>query len=197
VPIAGLAILPLLVGLALVFSPIHIALLEMVIDPVCSIVFEAERAERDAMRRPRRDPSEPLLTSRFIWWSLLQGVLILALVAAIFVLALQRAMPDEDARALTFAALVATNAGLVLVNRSSSASLWEALQRPNPTLWWMLGTIAAILSGILMVPTARHLSGFGPLHGDDLAIALLAGLGTLVLLEAIKRVIYPSAPVSG
>ena len=197
VPIAGLAILPLLLGLPLVLSPIHIAFLEMVIDPVCSIVFEAEDAERDTMRRPPRDPSEPLLTRRSVWWSLLQGVLVFGLVAAIFLLAVRQGAPDEDARALTFAALVATNAGLVLVNRSSSASLWAALRQPNPVLWWMLGTIAAILAGILLVPPARRLFGFGPLHGDDLAIVLIAGAAVLALLEAAKRMIYPPSPAPG
>ena len=197
VPIAGLAILPLLFGFPLIFSPIHIAFLEMVIDPICSIVFEAEGAERDAMRRPPRNPSEPLLPRRFVWWSLLQGVVVFALVAAIFMLALQQGMPDVDARALTFAALVATNAGLVLVSRSSGASVWAGLRRPNPALWWMLGTISAILGAILLVPPARQLFGFGPLHGDDIAIALLAGVGILVLLDAAKRLIYPRYPVPG
>jgi Ca2+-transporting ATPase len=197
VPIAGLAILPLLFGLPLVFSPIHIAFLEMVIDPVCSIAFEAEAAERNAMRRPPRDPSEPLLTPGFIGWSLLQGAFVFALVAAIFVLASQQAMPEEDARALTFTALVATNAGLVLVNRTSSASVWAALRQPNPALWWMLATISAILASVLLVPPARRLFGFGPLHGGDLAIAALAGVSVLVLLEATKRMIYPRSAFRG
>jgi Ca2+-transporting ATPase len=65
VPIAGLALIPLLFGLPLVFWPLHIAFLEMVIDPVCSIVFEAEGEERDTMRRPPRDPAAPLLTAGF------------------------------------------------------------------------------------------------------------------------------------
>src|SRR5207342_3463562 len=60
VPIAGLALIPLLFGLPLVFWPLHIAFLEMVIDPVCSIVFEAESEEPDTMRRPPRHPSSPL-----------------------------------------------------------------------------------------------------------------------------------------
>ena len=100
-------------------------------------------------------------------------------------------MPEEDARALTFTALVATNAGLVLVNRTSSASVWAALRQPNPALWWMLATISAILASVLLVPPARRLFGFGPLHGGDLAIVALAGVSVLVLLEATKRMIYP------
>ena len=56
VPIAGLALLPLIFGLPILFGPMHIAFLEMVIDPVCSLVFEAETEEDDVMRRPPRSP---------------------------------------------------------------------------------------------------------------------------------------------
>src|SRR5215469_1248386 len=84
VPIAGLALLPLLTGMPLIFTPVHIAFLEMVIDPVCSIVFEAETEEADVMARPPRDPRSSLFSSSLAWWSLLQGTLVLALVAAIY-----------------------------------------------------------------------------------------------------------------
>ena len=64
VPIAGLALLPLLFGLPILLGPIHIAFLEMIIDPVCSLVFEAEAEEDDVMRRPPRDPEQPLFSAR-------------------------------------------------------------------------------------------------------------------------------------
>ena len=57
VPIAGLALMPLALGLPILFGPIHIAFIEMVIDPVCSLVFEAESEEEDVMRRPPRPQS--------------------------------------------------------------------------------------------------------------------------------------------
>jgi Ca2+-transporting ATPase len=192
VPIAGLALLPLLFGLPLIFSPLHIAFLEMVIDPVCSIVFEAESAEPDAMRRKPRDPAAPLLTTGFVVWSLMQGVLVLALVAGLFIAALHRGLPEADARALAFAALVATNVGLVLVDRAGSASLFGAFRQPNPALWWVLGVTSAILALIFWVAPARELFGFGQLHGDDIAVALLAGLAALFLLDWMKRAIGPS-----
>ena len=87
VPIAGLALLPLLFGLPILFGPMHIAFLEMVIDPVCSLVFEAETEEDDVMRRPPRSPDEPLFSGQLIGWSVLQGAFAFALVAAIFVMA--------------------------------------------------------------------------------------------------------------
>ena len=132
VPIAGLALLPLLFGLPILFGPMHIAFLEMVIDPVCSLVFEAETEEDDVMRRAPRRPDEPLFSGRLIGWSLLQGAFAFVLVAVIFVVALGRGMPEAEVRSLSFFSLVLTIVSLILVNRSFSASLLTALRRPLP-----------------------------------------------------------------
>jgi P-type Ca2+ transporter type 2C len=191
VPIAGLAVLPLVFGWPLILSPLHIAFLEMVIDPVCSIVFESEPAEEDTMLRPPRDPAAPLFTTGFVVWSLLQGVLVLAVVTGLFVFARDRLLPDEEARALAFAALVATNAGLVLVDRAAGASLVAAFRRPNPALWVVLGITSSILASVMLIGPARELFGFGPLHWHDLAVALGAGLLALLILHVLKRVIGP------
>jgi Ca2+-transporting ATPase len=191
VPIAGLALIPLLFDLPLVFWPLHIAFLEMVIDPVCSIVFEAEAEEADTMRWPPRHPAAPLFTAGFVIWSLLQGGLVLALVAGLYVMALRQNLPEPDARSLAFAALVAANLGLVLVNRSLSASLFAAFTRPNAALWWVVAATAAILAGVILFPPARELFHFGPLHGDDITVAVAAGLIALLLLELAKRLVQP------
>jgi P-type Ca2+ transporter type 2C len=186
VPIAGLALIPLLFGLPLVFWPLHIAFLEMVIDPICSIVFEAEPEEENVMRRPPRDPDQPLFTAGYIIGSLLQGTLVLAFVAVLFDGALSRGLPEEEARSLAFAALVATNLGLVLVNRSHGASLWAILRPGNTALWWVTGTTAAILAGIILFEPARVLFHFGPLHLHDIGVAFGSGLLILVVLELAK-----------
>jgi P-type Ca2+ transporter type 2C len=191
VPIAGLALIPLLFGLSLVFWPLHIAFLEMVIDPVCSVVFEAEREEADTMRRPTRNPTEPLFNARFSAWSIVQGALVLALVAGLFVMALRQGLPEADARALAFTALVAANLGLVLVNRSLSASIFAAFARPNAALWWVVAATAIILAAVILFPPARDLFRFGPLRADDLAVALGSGLLMLLLLETAKKLAYP------
>ncbi len=187
VPIAGLALLPLVFGLPIIFSPIHIAFLEMVIDPVCSLVFEAETDEEDLMRRKPRAPEEPLFSWPLIGWSLLQGGLVFGLVGAIFVIALQRGMPDDAVRALAFFALVLSIVSLILVNRSFSTSLAAAFRRPNPALAWILLTITVILSLSLLWPAASALFRFGPLHADDLALTLAAGIGVLIVLETLKH----------
>ncbi|MBI3703673.1 MAG: cation-translocating P-type ATPase [Rhizobiales bacterium] len=187
VPIAGLALLPLIFGLPIIFSPIHIAFLEMVIDPVCSLVFEAETDEEDVMRRKPRPPEAPLFSWPLVGWSVLQGGLAFGLVGAIFVIAHQRGMPEDEVRALTFFSLVLSIVSLILVNRSFSTSLVAAFRRPNPTLAWIILTIAMILGLSLLWPATSALFRFGPLHADDLALTLAAGGVVLVVLETLKH----------
>ena len=163
VPIAGLALLPLLFGLPILFGPMHIAFLEMVIDPVCSLVFEAETEEDDVMRRPPRAPDEPLFSGPLIGWSLLQGAFAFVLVAVIFVVAFRRGMPEEEVRALAFFSLVLTIVSLIFVNRSFSASLVTALRRPNPALALVLLAVTTMLSLTLLWPFA---SGSLPLRAS-------------------------------
>jgi Ca2+-transporting ATPase len=186
VPIAGLALLPLVFGLPIIFSPIHIAFLEMVIDPVCTLVFEAETEEEDVMQRPPRPPDEPLFSGALIVWSLLQGFFAFALVAAIYVLAYRRGVAADEARALAFFSLVTAIVALIFVNRSFSASLAVAFRRPNRALKFVLAGIVAILGLTLLWPAAATLFRFGPLHPDDLAITLAAGFVVLVALELLK-----------
>jgi Ca2+-transporting ATPase len=186
VPIAGLVLLPLLFGLPILIGPVHIAFLEMVIDPVCSLVFEAEAEEDDVMRRPPRSPDEQLLSGAMIGWSLLQGVFAFLVVATIFVVAIGRGMPEAEVRALAFFSLVVTIASLILVNRSFSASLLTALRRPNQMLVLVLIAVLTMLGLTQLWPFARELFRFGPLHMDDLAVTLGAGIGVLVLLEVLK-----------
>lgn len=186
VPIAGMALLPLVLGMPILLGPVHIAFLEMVIDPVCSLVFEAETEEEDVMRRPPRSPNEPLFSRALIAWSLIQGTVAFALVATIFVVASRRGMPETEVRALAFFSLVMTIVGLIFVNRSFSASLFEALRRPNTSLALVLITVMAILGVTLFWPFASDLFRFGPLHLDDLALTVGAGVIVLVLLEVFK-----------
>ncbi|MDP3136160.1 MAG: cation-translocating P-type ATPase [Burkholderiaceae bacterium] len=186
IPIAGLALLPLLFGFPLVLTPIHIAFLEMVIDPACSIVFEAEPDEDDLMRRPPRSPASRILSGGLIGWSLVQGVLAFAVVAATFAGGLVREMPENELRALVFVSLVLINTSLILVNRSFSSSMLSAIVRPNLSLWVLLFGVCAILFVSLTWPPAMDLFRFGPLHLDDLSVSVLAGLAVLVILELIK-----------
>lgn len=185
-PIAGLAILPLLFGLPIILGPIHIAFLEMVIDPVCTLVFEGEEEEPDIMDRPPRSPTERLFSAGLIGWSITQGLTAFAAVAAIMFYGADKGMPADELRALTFFTLVIVIIALILVNRSFKASVAAALGRPKPALLVVLATVSALLALVNMWPFAQGIFRFGPLHIDDLALTASAGLGVLLVLEVIK-----------
>ncbi len=186
VPIAGLALIPLLFGLPLLFGPIHIALLELVIDPVCALVFEAEDDEADIMTRPPRAPDEALFSWRMIAWSVFQGGTALALLATLLFAETASGMVESELRALMFFALIAAVLALTFVNRSFSASLGQALLRPNTALRMVLLAVTAITGAILFIPAAQTLLKFGKIAWSDMALAGGLGIILLVLLEVGK-----------
>ena len=186
VPIAGLALLPLFFGMPILFGPIHIALLEMVIDPVCALVFEAEREEDDIMRRPPRDPAEALFSLPMVAWSVFQGGLAFAMLATVFLVESSAGMPEAEVRALVFFALIAEIVALILVNRSFSASLGEALRRHNAALRYVGAAIVGVTALILFLPAAQTLLKFGAIAWIDLVLAIALGLALLLMLELCK-----------
>ena len=173
VPIAGLAVLPVLLGWPLILLPVHIVFLELIIDPACSIVFESEREERDVMRRPPRPVGEPLFDRRTVVFSLLQGCGVLLVTAGVLVRALIGGLPEEDARVLTFATLVVADLGLILANRSVSrygvcrAAAAQHGAGPGRR------RRGAVLVAVVSIPGLRDLFRFGVLHPDDVAVIVV------------------------
>jgi Ca2+-transporting ATPase len=186
VPIAGLSLLPLLLGFPLLFAPVHIAFLQLVIDPVCSIVFESEPEEGDVMRRRPRERNAPLFSEALMAWSAFQGAVVLLAVGALFVGLLRLGVPEAGARAAAFVALVASNFGLIVVSRSRSASLATTLGRRNRAFWRMLAMTVALLAAALAIAPVRALFRFSWPGTGNLAVALATGIAVLVTLEGMK-----------
>ncbi len=186
VPIAGMALLPALLGWPTLLYPMHIALLELIIDPACSLAFENEPAEGGLMQRPPRDASAPLFGGRTLGLALLQGLGVLALVMAAFAWNASR-LSEPQARAFAFATLVVGNLALILSNRSASRPLWHSLRTPNTTLWAVIGGATALLLVALHLPWAVGVLRFAPLPAGELAVACLLGLLSVAWFEVIKR----------
>ena len=96
-------------GLPPILYPMHVILLELVIDPVCSLVFEGEPSERHAMEKPPRPATEPLFGASQIVLGFVQGAVVLGAVLGLYVWALNAGVPEMQARASAFAALVLGN----------------------------------------------------------------------------------------
>ena len=138
VPIAGLSIAPIFFpSWPLLLMPVHIVFLELIIDPSCSIIFEAEEAEADVMQRPPRSPAERLFSRKTVSVALSQGLSVLTVCLGIVFLA-QPSHGADAARALSFATLVVAFLTIILVNRSWTRTILSTIRAPNAALWWVV-----------------------------------------------------------
>jgi len=192
VPIAGLAVLPLLLDWPLVLTPVHIVFLELIIDPACSIAFEAEPAEANVMERPPRNPNAPLFGMGQIVFSLFEGFVGLLAVLLVFGFSLYRGYGEAEVRTLTFATLVLGMLGLIFVNRSRSQNLWRVLRLPNRAVWWVAGGALTFLAAVIYIPQARAVFRFAELGWADLMVAISAA-GMAVLCLEIAKVLRPES----
>ncbi|HTT09218.1 MAG TPA: cation-translocating P-type ATPase [Gammaproteobacteria bacterium] len=186
VPIVGMSLIPVMMGWPIVLMPVHILFLQLIIDPACSIVFEAEPEEADVMRRPPRSASARLFDRGILKRSFTQGFVLLAVVLSIFSVALMTGRGANEARALTFTTMVLASIGLIFANRSWSRPALATLGVPNAALWWITIGAAALLGLILYLPALSNLFLFGELRPSDLALCLIAGLATFIFFELSK-----------
>ncbi len=186
VPIAGMSLIPVMFGWPLVLLPIHILFLQLVIDPACTLVFEAEPEEEEIMKRPPRNPTEPLFGIRTLGIGLLEGCSVLVIVLLVFLLALFGWDDEKDAKGLCFTTLILANLGLIFTNLSWTRSIFSTVQSPNPALRWVLAGTLTFLGLVLYVPALRDLFHFSYLHLHDLAICFAFGLLSILWFEIVK-----------
>lgn len=184
VPIAGIALLPVLAGLPPVLYPAHIAFLELIIDPACSLAFENEPAEEDIMRRPPRDPQALLFGGATLARALAQGAAVLA-VAGIALFWAASHLDAEQARAFLFALLVSANLALIFVNRRRGLSL-ATLRLPNRVLFLVTVATLALLLFVLYVPSLAALFHFRPPPAVGVVGACLLGFAATVPLALVQ-----------
>jgi Ca2+-transporting ATPase len=183
VPIAGAALLPLLLGLPPFLAPAHIAFLEMVIDPACSLAFEAEPEEAGVMQRPPRSAHEPLFTGTRLALSLFQGAVALTAVCAVYALSLAWGRPPDQVRTIAYISLVLSTVALIEASRSFSG-----VSRPNAALGWILLGVTVALGLVIWAPAVRDLFGFGLLDLSGLGLAFAGALVCYATLLAAKLV---------
>jgi P-type Ca2+ transporter type 2C len=189
IPIAGIALLPLLFGWPLVLLPLHIVFLELIIDPASSVVFEAEPENPEVMKRPPHDQHEPLFGRRALLMGLLQGMGALALVLVVFLLAQARHLDEPTMRTMAFITLVIANLGLILANRSYSHTILVTLGKRNAALWWVTGGTILLLGLVLLIPMVRDLFTFSLPSIPELLLCLAAGIVCLLWFEVVKIIV--------
>lgn len=180
VPIAGLALLPVVAGLPLLLAPLHIAFLELVIDPACSVVFEAEKASSNQMDQPPRSVTESLLSTQQVVRSLIYGGFTTAGVFAYYQWMLQLTEPGS-ASACAFVMLVTANAILILATRSATTRLSNLWSDFTSISLWVLATTLAALVAITTYPPLIDAFKFTPVSAKLWITSFGCGLSMLAV----------------
>ena len=164
VPIVGLSMLPVLFGWPMVLMPAHILFLQLIIDPACSVVFEAEPLEPDAMKAPPRRKEQQLFDRAVMMRGLCQGIglliLLLATYASMRFFAPVASERDELARTLTFVVLALANLALIHTNKSWGRTRWVGPGAFGAQLSWIAFATLAMLAIALFFPPVTQLFSF-------------------------------------
>jgi P-type Ca2+ transporter type 2C len=186
IPIAGMSLIPVLLKWPLALLPVQIVLLELIIDPSCSIVFEMESDEADIMKRKPRRLEDRLFGTEMIRTGLIQGLGVLAVVCGIYAFMLMHGYGEQQARMLAFLEMVVADLILVFTNRSWTRSLLQLIRIPNPALWWVVAGAAGFLVLTQVTPFLREVLRFSILPAWEYALLLASSAVIMAITEFAK-----------
>jgi len=187
VPIAGLSLIPIFMAhLPLILWPVHIVFLELIINPACSIIFEAEKEEENVMSRPPKKLDEPFFDAKKIWFSCLQGAGILIVTLVVYFGGLHFSFEANQVRTMAFTTLIISNIAIILTNRSWTDNIFKIIATPNKAVLWVVSGTIFFLLLILNIPFFLSLFQFQKLTFINIIICSLAGLTTIVWFEIYK-----------
>jgi Ca2+-transporting ATPase len=188
IPIILIVFIPLAFGWIYpsIFSPIHIAFLELIMDPTCSIVYENEPLEKNTMNQKPKPYSKSFFTNVEMFQSILQGVMITIGLLFIYQFAIQNGANEALTRTMVFTCLVTSNIFLTLLNRSFFYSIITTLSYENNLVGIVISITVIILGMILFIPPIRSFFEFEPLSISQLAISIGIGTLSVVWYEFVK-----------
>ncbi|WP_185248311.1 cation-translocating P-type ATPase [Chryseobacterium bernardetii] len=190
IPIILTVSLPLFLGWIFphIFTPVHVIFLELVMGPTCSIVYENEPIEKNAMKRPPRALTETFLNWRELTVSIIQGLVITAGILWMYQYSVDLGNDEAKTRALVFSTLIFANILLSLVNRSFYYSIFESFKNRN---FLLMGISALVLVLLFIILYVKPVSGFfsvAPLAVKELGITLLVAATSVLWFEVYKLI---------
>jgi Ca2+-transporting ATPase len=189
VPIVGLTLIPAFFSqIPILLMPLHIVMLELIIDPVCSLAFESEKEEFGIMKRKPRNPNETFFGYRKIMRSLLIGILLLSLVLFVYFYSVIQGHTESEIRALTFSALVFGNILLILSTLSKTRNIFRVILEKNTSLLIIICVSIAMMLFLLNNNYLSKLFGFKNPGFTHFTIVAISAVIMILILEMIKWV---------
>lgn len=187
IPIAAMAMFAPLFNLPPLLLPMHIMLLELIIDPTCSIVFEGEPAEANIMENPPRPPQEALLTRSLTIKVVLQGIIMFLAVFMPFHYMIDLGISSEYARSFSLITFIVANVTLVLVNRSNTELLYHLIKEKGSKVRLIVNSMALIMVfAIVYIPILNGFFRTEKIGIYPLIIAIVLGFISTGWWEIVK-----------
>lgn len=186
VPIIGMSLLPAFTGDPLFFFPAHIMVLELIVDPICSIVFESLELEKgDRYSSPRRKNSDLLTISKFSL-SFLQGIMVLILLLTLYFWMKQKGYNENEIRSFGFIFLVVSNFSLMLTNLTHKGGFISILRSLHSSVFWVFFLAASALIASFQFEFSLRLFGFQKISSDWVLLSIVLGLASGLIWEIRK-----------
>jgi Ca2+-transporting ATPase len=193
IPIAGMSLLPLVFNLPVVLLPAHIAFLELIIDPSCSIVFESENEDKHIMKRPPRNLHQTMFHPKKVLVIALQGLSILVATFALLVITTKSGRSEAEIRSIAFTSLVLANLLLIIVNLSWRKNVFQILLSANRALGIVIAAAIACLFVILYIPFFSRLFHLAPLRINDFFMIAPIMFASILWFEGFKLYYHPNS----
>jgi Ca2+-transporting ATPase len=160
----------------------------LIIDPACSIIFEAEEAEQNIMNRPPKKLTDKFFGIKKILVSCMQGIGILIVTLVVYFTGLNLGYGNNEVRTMAFITLIVSNISIILTNRSWTDNIFRIITTPNKAVSWVVGGALFFMVLILNIPFFLELFQFEKLHLLKIIFCTLAGLSTIIWFEIYKTV---------
>jgi len=189
-PIAGMAMIPAaFADYPIIYFPVHIAFLELIIDPACSIVFEMEKEEENIMERPPRCVDERLFGPKRLIIGTLQGLGVLILLVLMYFWGINKGIEDNHLRAHIFTTLVFSNLMLITTNRSWQKNLFQIIRTPNKGMTYLFLGVFAIVLLMTQVPSVTNIFHLESMTFMELLTCLVLGNLSVAWFEIYKLIV--------
>jgi Ca2+-transporting ATPase len=188
IPIILTVFIPLALGwlYPTIFTPSHVILLELIMGPTCSIIYENEPMEKNTMLKKPRPFTTSFFKFKELVTSIVQGLVISFGSLAVYQYAVAQEYDEFITRTMVFMVLIVANIFLTLVNRSFYFSIFTTLKYKNNLVPLIIGITITIAALLLLVPPITAFFNFKTLTLSQLLVCILAGSFSVLWYELVK-----------